>query len=705
DYLPNISGYTGQCPVSKQYKKGTEVTVDGQNTLQSQGYVFAGWNTKADGSGYGYQKGSKITLKEDTKLYAQWIPSNETPYTLLCYNTETEQEISNARKVRYGTTGNTIKANDEDKTLPGYTFDDGNSKNVVRSQIKADGTTTLILWFNPGHAVSVKAAQTSKIYDGEEISDIVASVKVDGEDVPYTIGSDGISFTFKNKDYKIPGVVPTMKKGDETVTAAKDVGNYTISMGSGSKIQQNGKDTAFTLDVENGYINIAPRSVAIASKSGTWEYDGKAHTLEETEVTGDGWAKGDSLPKLKFTGSQKAPGTSQNTFGMLADNGGIDETSWQAKFPNYSITITYGTLTVSGRATKFEVKVKPDSFTSPYNGSEQNVDKDAFSVNEQSGGSASGIGKLADAIKKSETKTFTMSGETYTLEGLSASGGGTDAGEYSITLSGTETIKDESGADVTDQFHVDKQTGTLTITKLDAKIESKSLSKVYDGSKLVNGDTEVIQTGFINGEGAENFNFTGEAEDPGEVVPNAFSYSLKSNTKAENYNIQEVVGTLTITSNGAAYEVTVTPKSKTDLKYDGEEKSVSGFVGETEKGVPVTANGHTYYVTGLTAGASSAVAGTTPVTVSGKAVVKNEKGKDLSSEFNVKIGTGTLVIAKRDITLTSASLSKPYDGRALVNPEGSLEVKETGDIRVDKQGGITGDGLVGDDTITLSFKG
>ena len=36
------------------------------------GYTLSGWNTQADGSGYGYILGQSITLFENLTLYAQW---------------------------------------------------------------------------------------------------------------------------------------------------------------------------------------------------------------------------------------------------------------------------------------------------------------------------------------------------------------------------------------------------------------------------------------------------------------------------------------------------------------------------------------------------------------------------------------------------------------------------------------------------------
>nr|MBQ5605331.1 InlB B-repeat-containing protein [Bacteroidales bacterium] len=42
------------------------------NTFTREGYVFMGWNTKADGSGTSYSDQQKISIEADVTLYAQW---------------------------------------------------------------------------------------------------------------------------------------------------------------------------------------------------------------------------------------------------------------------------------------------------------------------------------------------------------------------------------------------------------------------------------------------------------------------------------------------------------------------------------------------------------------------------------------------------------------------------------------------------------
>jgi len=62
------------------YMQDTVVTVLGQNTLQRDGYTFAGWNTAEDGSGTAYQPDAAFTMPpHNVVLYAQWKVIDTTP--------------------------------------------------------------------------------------------------------------------------------------------------------------------------------------------------------------------------------------------------------------------------------------------------------------------------------------------------------------------------------------------------------------------------------------------------------------------------------------------------------------------------------------------------------------------------------------------------------------------------------------------------
>ncbi|AFV24515.1 outer membrane adhesin like protein [Methanolobus psychrophilus R15] len=65
---------TGSVPVDTVvYHPGDEVTVKTNDTIVRDGYVFAGWNTLADGNGTSYNPTETFNIENDVDLYAQWL--------------------------------------------------------------------------------------------------------------------------------------------------------------------------------------------------------------------------------------------------------------------------------------------------------------------------------------------------------------------------------------------------------------------------------------------------------------------------------------------------------------------------------------------------------------------------------------------------------------------------------------------------------
>ena len=135
-------------------------------------------------------------------------------------------------------------------------------------------------------------------------------------------------------------------------------------------------------------------------------------------------------------------------------------------------------------------------------------------------------------------------------------------------------MKDADGNDVTAQFEVGTKNGSLVIGKRSVTLTSATDSKVYDKTALTNDTVTVTGDGFVEGEGAA-YDVTGSQTDAGESA-NAFTYTLNEGTKADNYDITKVEGTLTVTSYDEAITVTITEHSGSE-KYDGEEHTVTGY--------------------------------------------------------------------------------------------------------------------------------
>ena len=284
--------------------------------------------------------------------------------------------------------------------------------------------------------------------------------------------------------------------------------------------------------------------------------------------------------------------------------------------------------------------------------------------------------KNVELTANSETATYdgkehSVSGYTGVPEGVSFAGitvgtTGTNAGEYPAAFAkGTVGMTDGTG-----KYIVSKAIdGKLEIGKAAVTLKSATLSKKYDGNALVNGDTDLeVESGFAEGEGA-TYNFTGSQTVVGSSA-NAFSYELNSNTNIDNYAISKQEGTLTVTNREAKYEITVKANSAT-ATYDGKEHEAVGV--ETYE---FTVEGNSYTVSGLsTEDPKQKDAGSYTNNITGTPVVTDKEGNVVTSEFEVKTENGSLEIGKAAVTLKSATLSKKYDGNALVNGDTDLEVE------------------------------
>ena len=461
---------------------------------------------------------------------------------------------------------------------------------------------TYVAQYGSQFEIKIRANSAEELYNGEEHT--ASGYTVDG--MPEGFVLDGVTA-------EVSGV---------------DAGTYTNEVNCDKLvITRDGEDVThmFYISTADGTLTIRKRSVTLTSATDSKEYDGTPLTNDTVTVGGDGFAVGEGA-EYDVTGSQLTVGTSSNSFTYtLNDN---------TNAANYKIDTEIGQLTVTNRDAKYEITVVANSNEVKYDGAEHSV---------------SGF----------ETLTFTVEGQTYTVEELSAEAAGTDAGTYTANVTGTAVVKDVYGNDVTSEFAVTTQAGQLVITKREVILTSASAEKEYDGEPLTNDKVTVSGDGFVNGEGA-SYNVTGSRTLVG-TSDNSFTYTLNEGTLAENYNITSELGQLTVTSREAKYQITVQANSG-EYTYDGTEKTVEGF-----KTLTFEVDGNTYTVEGLTASASRTDAGSSTVVVSGTTKVLDENNNDVTSEFAVSFNNGTLTISKREVILTSASASKQYDGTPLTN--------------------------------------
>ena len=317
--------------------------------------------------------------------------------------------------------------------------------------------------------------------------------------------------------------------------------------------------TNVTFNVTDGYVDISKVVVTLKSADLTKRYDGTALTNKnggesETPLEISGFAEGEGAT-YTFTGSQTVVGSSANAFSYTLNE--------NTKADNYNITKTEGTLTVTNRDAKYQIKVKANSATATYDGKQH---------------SATGI----------ETNEFKVEGNTYTVSGLTTEDPvKTNAGTYPNNITGTAVVTDADGNDVSDQFEVTTENGSLVIDKATVTMKSASDEWTYDGNEHTKHDMESVE-GFAEGEGA-TFAYTGAITNVGEKK-NTYTYTLNANTSADNYTFAEPeYGTLKV--NPVTDKVTVTIKGKQDTKsYNGSTQFVTGYEFSTKNSLYAQTN-------------------------------------------------------------------------------------------------------------------
>ncbi|MCR4647991.1 MAG: InlB B-repeat-containing protein, partial [Lachnospiraceae bacterium] len=141
----NANGGSGTMS-SQSVKSNSSITLNA-NTFTRQGYEFAGWNTKANGSGTSYADGenTEIIVLNTNKitLYAQWKASTDTPYKVEHYKQKLDGTYNKKASEAYELTGTTdTSVTPEVKTYKGFT-----SPVTKTEKIKADGSLVIKYYY------------------------------------------------------------------------------------------------------------------------------------------------------------------------------------------------------------------------------------------------------------------------------------------------------------------------------------------------------------------------------------------------------------------------------------------------------------------------------------------------------------------------------------------------------------------------------
>lgn len=384
-----------------------------------------------------------------------------------------------------------------------------------------------------------------------------------------TVTANSATETYDGTEKTVSGVTGTTLTNDKGATftveglsatvSGTDAGEYTNEV-SGTPVVKDaaGNDVTsqFKVKTVNGKLVIDKRAVTIKPKNATKAYDGKPLKAIEWEIVSGSFVDGQSIADPQYNGSQTVPGSSESSITKWGYAEGTNAA-------NYNITAAKGSLTVTDRADgeKYKITVKANSAESTYDGNEH-------------------------AVEGFETLEFAVDGNEYTVSGLSASVSGTDAGTYPNNVTGTAKVTDAAGNDVTSQFSVTTESGSLVINKAKATIAPKDATKAYDGTDLK--ASEFVTEGFVKDQGVKSATFTGSQLNVGTSKSGIDGYVLANGTNANNYDITKGTGNLEVTPVSDEVTVAITGNAAT-LKYNGTEQSVTGYTVACSNGL-YTAN-------------------------------------------------------------------------------------------------------------------
>ena len=363
---------------------------------------------------------------------------------------------------------------------------------------------------------------------------------------------------------------------------------------------------------------ITPKAYTVTTESANKVYDGTALTAGgKIEGIVDG-----EVVVVHTTGSQTEVGSTPNTYKL----------EWKkASSKNYKLKEdSIGTLTVTEQT--IDPGKDPDKPNPNYSG---------VTINKPSNKVYDGKEhKWSPAVTDKEGNAL-VEGTDYTVE-YSTSDFRNVTGTITVTISG-----------------IGNYTGTVTrtyeITPKAYTVTTESAKKVYDGTALTAGGK--IE-GIVSGETVE-FTTTGSRTVEG-TSKNTYSLKWNGSATETNYKLaKESIGDLTVTPKSIIPDEPNTPDDKKtgitvsdpkDSKYDGQEHREVLTVKDTKTGKDLIANKDytVVYSDDLVN------AGTVTIKVSGLG--------NYSGSF-----TKTYKITKRLVTLTSATVSKTYDGQALTN--------------------------------------
>ena len=612
----DANGGTGSVTDNEKYAKGAEATVKSNNGFTNGDKVFLSWNTAADGTGKTYYPNSTVEITGNVTLYARWGDKASTVSVTYHSNFAPDQTKSVA-----------AVANNSKITVEAY-----NALNLPeRTGYSFVGWTTEA----NGSGTKFSAGDSARVDNGS--NDLYAQWEIN------------------QYNYTVEYYIDNVKNDSMTETGKADFGtvidSYTNKCPDGYVLEKT-ENLPLTISV-NGNANV----INVFYKKNVFNL-----TIHYVYAEGGAVAAPDHTENVTFNSTYSV--TSPTINGYTADTTVVSGTM---PAENVEVTVTYTKRTDLSYTVHYywngtTESVAPDK-TVPGQSFNASVTESPVAVtgctpvNEDSKAITIGTGKNeitfyyyknVELTANSKTETYdgtekSVSGYTgapegVTFNGISASGSGTDVGEYNVTFAeGTLNT-----VDTTEKYIVTKATpGKLTIKPAEVTVTIKGNTKTetYAGTEYtVTGYTvESISNNLYK---EEYFALKTDAKVEAKGT-NAGDYMMgltkeSFENKNTNFEVTFVVedGKLTI----AKRDVTVTGESATKV-YNGQTQEINGYT------VDNLVKGHE--MTGVIYSAKGKDPGKYDGSFTGsQIVIKDAAGTDVFANYNVKPVIGVLTITQ-----------------------------------------------------------
>ena len=418
--------------------------------------------------------------------------------------------------------------NTSEQSVTGFTTDVG-EKTI--SVVLADGSEAVAKGTDVGN-YKMGLTEDDFVVTSDNYSNIKVVV-VDGylditptsDEVTVTITGHTDTRTYNGREYTVTGYDvsssnPFYTEADfrfngTASVSGTDADSYPMGLTEDDFSNTNRNFSNVVFDVTDGGLTIDPKAVTITAASEEFEYNGQPRS--NAGYTVEGLVGSDAISAV-VEGSITYPSQSP------VKNTVVSHEFTTGNPNNYEVSYAVGELTMTAASGEIVVTITGKNDTAKYDGEEHTV---------------TGYDVTISSVLYTEND-FTFNG--------TASASRIDAGTTDMGLTAEDFVNhNDSFSNVV--FVVED--GFVTVEKRVLTLTSASDEKLYDSYPLRNDKVTVSGDGFAEGEGAV-YDVTGVQRGPGDSK-NTFDYLLNDGTKAENYEITKVEGTLKITAPDSLY--------------------------------------------------------------------------------------------------------------------------------------------------------